>query len=212
MTVSSGISSATLNWTGAETSWNPGFQAEAVTDVSAVFTEPSGPSTTLNLGVQFAASLDAYGDYSATPLAMPAPPGTVTFTRNSSFLQAVIFQDGVPTPASSHQFVADSAVLRDQEIVRRQSADEALIATLQSQIVSLQTALALASAAAATENASLQSQITNLQAALGGLLTYAGGSGGSFSTALLAMFASLPTSLPASSGTLWNDGGLLAIS
>lgn len=52
----------------------------------------------------------------------------------------------------------------------------------------------------------LANQVTNALNAL------ALGSGPQFSAAMLAWFNSLPTSLPATSGVLWNNGGTLALS
>lgn len=42
------------------------------------------------------------------------------------------------------------------------------------------------------------------------LNTFATGSSAQFSAAMLAWFNSLPTTLPAQSGVLWNNGGTLA--
>jgi len=118
MTVSSTIAVATLNWTGVETTFTPGFQAQEAGDVSVVFTAPSGATTALTLNVGFSIALDGAGNVTVTPIALPAAPGTLTFTRNSSYLQPDHFQDGVPWSAEVIEQALDLGALRDQELRR----------------------------------------------------------------------------------------------
>ena len=114
------IATATLGWTGVETSWNPGFQAQNTTDVSIVYTSAAGVVVTLVLGTHFTAILDAYDNYTAYPAAgaMPAPSGTVVLARNSTLQQAASFQDGVPMSAGVIGAALDLLTLRDQELRR----------------------------------------------------------------------------------------------
>jgi hypothetical protein len=120
LTVSSTIAVATLGWTGAETVWSPGFQAQGVDDVAIVYTVAGGAPFTLIRGTHFTAAIDALGAYSAYPAAgaMPAPSGTVTIARTSTLQQAASFQDGVPVSAAALGAALDLAALRDQELRR----------------------------------------------------------------------------------------------
>lgn len=120
MTIVSTIATATLGWTGVETVWTPGFQAQNTTDVALVYTVTGGAPVTLRLGTHYTAALDGAGNFTAYPAAgaMPAPSGTVLFTRSSSLAQATTFQDGVPPSASSLGAALDLCALRDQELRR----------------------------------------------------------------------------------------------
>lgn len=57
----------------------------------------------------------------------------------------------------------------------------------------------------------IQGAFLNLTAQINGALNQlANGAGPQFSAAMLAWFNSLPTTLPAQPGVLWNNGGTLA--
>ncbi len=118
MTVSTAIATATLAWTGVETTFNPGFQAQNVGDVSVIFIAPGGGQTPLTLGTHYGLTLDGAGNVTITPIALPTAPGNLLIQRNSSQLQADVFQDGVPYSAEVVQQAIDASALRDQEIRR----------------------------------------------------------------------------------------------
>ena len=121
MTVFSAIATATLNWTGVETSFSPGFQAQNPGDVSVVFTStavPPSATITLTYNTQYSVTLDSYDNVTVTPISLPAAPGTLTISRNSTPLQADFFQDGVPWSAAVIMGALDLDALRDQELRR----------------------------------------------------------------------------------------------
>jgi hypothetical protein len=163
MTVSTSNATASLSWTGVETSFNPGFRAFARTDVSVTFINALLVSTPLTLDTHFSVTLDGSGNVTVTPIALPAAPGTLVINRNSTYLQATNYPDGVSIPSSSHQNAADIAAMRDQEMRRDIDAARAIL----NQIVA-----------------------------------------GDFAT----WISILPTTLPATPGKIWVNGGVLCVS
>ena len=164
MTVSSAIATATLNWTGVETSFSPGFQAQNPGDVSVVYNSTAGGATNLTLtqNTQYSVALDGYDNVTVTPISLPAAPATLTFSRNSTALQADFFQDGVPWSAAVIMAALDLCALRDQELRRDLTAGAAGWAA--------ETARALAAEAALqTQLTTAQTQITILQNEIAGL-------------------------------------------
>jgi hypothetical protein len=101
MTVSTATATATLAWTGVETTFNPGFQAQNVGDVSVTSVAPGGEQTLLTLGTHYSLTLDGSGNVTAAPITLPAAPGNLLIVRNSSLLQADSFADGKPSRAAA---------------------------------------------------------------------------------------------------------------
>jgi hypothetical protein len=101
MTVSTATATATLAWTGVETTFNPGFQAQNVSDVQVTFVAPGGELTLLALGRHYNLTLDGSDDVTVTPIALPAAPGNLLIVHNSSLLQADSFADGEPSRAAA---------------------------------------------------------------------------------------------------------------
>ncbi len=190
MTVSSAIATATLNWTGVETSFTPGFQAQNPGDVSVVFTStavPPLPTQTLTYNTHYGVSLDVSGNVTVTPISLPLAPGTLTIARNSTPLQQSFFQDGIPWSAAVIMAALDLCALRDQELRR--------------DVGILPTSLAAEILRAEAAEASLWAAITPMLA----LITTA------LQSWLTGSITPLPTTPPAAAGAFWNDGGVLCV-
>ena len=191
MTVSSAIASVTFNWTGAETQFSPGFQAESTGDISITWVNAAGASGTLTLNTHFSAALDGYNMVTIGVIAFPPAPATVTIARNSTPLQIDHFQDGVPWSASIIEAALDLLTLRDQE----QRRD---IAALQTSVSTLTAALAAETARAIAAEQALASSVSALGTP-------------AISAMLGVNLSTLATALPASAGTYWNNGGVLCV-
>lgn len=150
MTVNTELAYAERAWTGAETSFAPGFPAMATADLRVRYRVPSGGISQLTLGVHFAATL-APGSRIATltPLAMPAAPGMLLIGRRTSGLQPVDFQDNSRYGQDTHEEIADRAAMRDNEL--REAVDRALqpVDGLPEAVAAAQAAAAAAQAAGA---------------------------------------------------------------
>ncbi len=135
MTVSTATATATLAWTGVETTFNAGFQAQNVGDVSVTFVAPGGKQTLLTLGAHYALMLDGSGNVTATPIALPAARGNLLILRNSSLVQPDSFVDGEPSrtaatyPARASELRAADAVHAaagaGDDLAGKQQADHA---------------------------------------------------------------------------------------
>jgi hypothetical protein len=122
MTVASSTATATLNWTGVETGFSPGFQAMQASDVTVTYVV-GAIQLQLVAGTHYSIALDGSGFVQIAPLALPPPPAApatsqLVIARNTSPLQAVSFADGVPPSAEALEQVADAGAMRDQELRR----------------------------------------------------------------------------------------------
>ena len=217
MTVSSAIAVATLNWTGVETQFTPGFQALETGDVSVIFAATArlpAPTQTLTLNTNFSVTLDGAGNVTVGVIAFPAPPGTITISRNSTPLQADAFQDGVPWSATVIEEALDLSTLRDQELRRDLTAAQASIAAETARAETAEAALwAAVGPALAQLSASL---LTSLQAQIGDLPTALPALAGVFwnngQVVCVTPGGTLPTTKPGTPGILWDNGGVVCIS
>ncbi|WP_407155168.1 hypothetical protein [Bradyrhizobium sp. STM 3557] len=119
MTVSSEACGPTnLRWTGVETSFTPGWQAQDVAAVEVYYLAdaPGSAEVLLTLGIHYAAALAAgTGFVTATPVALPPAPGTLTFLRKTPALQETDFQNLRSFDAATHTRLHDAAAMRDAE-------------------------------------------------------------------------------------------------
>jgi hypothetical protein len=116
MTVSLGTSYAERAWSGVETSFDPGMQAQDASHVSIRYLNGAGAISALTRNVHFSATIGAGGAVSIAPIALPPAPGTLLITRRTPSTVSVQFNDLEDFPASEHQLLADAAALRDQEL------------------------------------------------------------------------------------------------
>lgn len=97
MTVATEASYHQLQWTGVETSFTPGFSAEAVADVQVSYLDINQLPVALTRGVHFSVSLGADGAVTVTPIAFPSAsagsPVTIIIQRNTTAVQGVDFEN-----------------------------------------------------------------------------------------------------------------------
>lgn len=117
MTVSSEVAYVERAWTGVETEFGTGIQADATTDLRLVHRSAEGLRTALQLGVHYTATLAAGTNIAAVqPLpAMPAPPAMIEIGRETAALQPVDFQDNSRYGQDVHERIADQGAMRDAE-------------------------------------------------------------------------------------------------
>lgn len=129
MTVATEACYAERAWTGAETSFNPGFSAMASAHVALRFRTSLGVETNLingaNVTVTKAGADGQAGAISAAPIALPSAPGTVIFERVTPAIQGTNFSDLAGYSATTHTALHDAAAMRAAELRRltAQSAD-----------------------------------------------------------------------------------------
>lgn len=116
MTVSAGPTYAELSWTGVETSFNPGIQALSAAHMLLSYRTAGGVVSTLTAGVHLAVARDPVTRaITATPVALPAAPGTVIFERVTPAVQATSFADLAKYSATVHELLHDAAAMRSAE-------------------------------------------------------------------------------------------------
>jgi hypothetical protein len=95
MTVASEAAYAELNWTGAETSFSPGFVAERAVDVVVQYVDGASVEQTLVYGTHYTVVLDGSRNVTVTPLALPSAsagsPVTLLFSRSTQAVQGTDF-------------------------------------------------------------------------------------------------------------------------
>jgi len=111
-------------WTGVETSFAPNMVALDAEHVTAHYRDANGVLTTLAAGVHLsiakAGDVDVVGAISASPVAMPAAPGTVIFQRVTPADNETDFLNLEGYDPDVHTRLADAAALRDAELLGRQ--------------------------------------------------------------------------------------------
>jgi hypothetical protein len=111
MTVASEAAYAELNWTGAETSFSPGFVAERAVDVVVQYVDGASVEQTLVYGTHFTVVLDGskqrHGDAAGVAVGLGGSPVTLLFSRVDAsraghrFCQSRRVRQGCPTPRCS---------------------------------------------------------------------------------------------------------------
>lgn len=95
MTVASESHYRELNWTGAETSFSPGFAAEDRSHVTVRYLDDDATPVDLTIDVHFSVTLDSSGNVTVTPLSLPGAsvdePVTLLFERVTPALQGADF-------------------------------------------------------------------------------------------------------------------------
>lgn len=113
MSVPTEAAYAELVWTGAETTFTPGFTAEAVGDVDVSYLDADDLPVDLTRGVHFDLSLDGSGAVTVTPIALPAAtpsePITLIFERDTGAVQGTDFTNLNRYNASVHGTLFDRA-------------------------------------------------------------------------------------------------------
>jgi hypothetical protein len=107
MTVASEAFVGQIVWTG-ETTFNPGFSVEKITDVNAQASS-GGVITALAQGIHYTVTLGTNGAVTINFIVanMPAAPQTVTAFRVTPALQGVDFQDLQDFSADDHEMLHD---------------------------------------------------------------------------------------------------------
>lgn len=121
-TVPTEICQAQFLWTGVQNLFPCGFPALDATNLLIQYTTTAVPpvTTTLVPGVHVAVLLDAIsGNVSLTPLAMPAPNGTITVTRQTPATQPTQFSNLETYQADSITVALDRAEMGIAECKRR---------------------------------------------------------------------------------------------
>lgn len=125
MTVATEASYAERVYTGVETSFAPGFTAQAAAHVQAGYFNSDGLPVALTPGLHFVATLDAAGNVTVTRIAFPFAsadaPVTIFIERVTPATQGVDFDNLAAYDASVHERLADAAALRDAELRGRQA-------------------------------------------------------------------------------------------
>jgi hypothetical protein len=125
MTVATEAAYAEAVYTGAETTFSPGFSALDAADVLAGYFDSSGLPISLTQGVHFSVALDpASGAVTVTRIAFPSAssgnPVTIFIERDTPATQGVDFTNLATFDPSVHQEIADSGAMRDAELKSRQ--------------------------------------------------------------------------------------------
>lgn len=126
-TVPTELCQALFQWTGVQNLFPCGFPALEPSDLLIQYTTATNPPVTSTLipGVHVNLLLDAItGNVSLTPLAMPAPNGTVTVTRITSAIQPTQFTNLETYQADSQTTAFDRAMMCIAELKRRVSVLE----------------------------------------------------------------------------------------
>lgn len=121
MTVATEAAYAERSYTGAETTFTPGFSALAAADVRAGYFDISGLPVNLTQGVHFSASIDATsGAVTVTRIAFPSAsagsPVTIFIERKTPAIQGVNFANLNQYDPSVHEAIADKGAMRDAEL------------------------------------------------------------------------------------------------
>lgn len=157
MTLSTTAYFAERAWTGAETSFDPGFPAMRKQDVRVAWRSPAGNRLVLSLDVHFGVTLNAEtGMVTVLPLDLPAAPATLEISRRTDGRQQRRFRDDSRYSEREHERGLDEAAMRDAEM--RGDVDKAL---------ALKPALDDVAAAREYEDALIHQRLTELQAAYG---------------------------------------------
>lgn len=113
MTVPTEAAYAELLWTGVETSFTPGFTAEAAGDVLVSYLDADDLPVALTRITHFNVSLDGANNVTVTPVALPAASGlapvTLIIQRNTAATQGTEFANLNRYNASVHQTLFDRA-------------------------------------------------------------------------------------------------------
>lgn len=126
-TVPTELCQAQFQWTGVQNLFPCGFPALDATDLLIQYTTATNPPVTSTLipGVHVSVLLDAItGNVSLTPIAMPAPNGTVTVTRQTAAIQPTQFSNLETYQADSQTTALDRAMMCIAECKRRISVLE----------------------------------------------------------------------------------------
>lgn len=117
-TVSTEACTGSLNWTGVEASFVPGFPALDPSHLVVTYQPNVGVLVTLTAGVHYSAAIDGAGAVTVTPIAMPAAPGIVTIDRKTPAIQATNFINLGSFSPDIHTQLHDAAAMRSAEIRR----------------------------------------------------------------------------------------------
>lgn len=115
MTVPTETALASLAWTGVETSFSPGFRAQAASHVKVLSVDETGDEDLLELGVHYSVFLASDGTVEVLPLAMPPAPRTLQIHRDTPATQGTDFQNLGQFVPSIHTQLHDAAAMRDGE-------------------------------------------------------------------------------------------------
>lgn len=127
ITVPSEACHAELAYTGVETTFSPGFKAEAREDVDVVYRNALLVDAPLTLGVHFDCTIAVDGAVTITPIALPGAPGTLIVDRNTPATQVIDFANLGAFGPDVHTKLHSAAAMRDAE-ARRDIAGKASFA------------------------------------------------------------------------------------
>jgi hypothetical protein len=122
-----------LAWTGAQSSFATGIQAQDKAHIAVSYLQ-DGAELPVDLvdGVHLSLARDPTTELiTGTPIAMPPPSGVVRFERTTPAIQGTDFANLTAFAPAVHTRLHDAAALRDQELGQRMTAfDDELAAML----------------------------------------------------------------------------------
>lgn len=127
-TVGTEACTASLNWSGVEASFVPGFPALDPTHIAVTYAPNVGVPVALTAGVHYSAAIDGAGAVTVTPIAMPAAPGIVIIDRKTPAVQTTNFINLGSFSPDIHTQLHDAAAMRSAE--SRRDLARALLATV----------------------------------------------------------------------------------
>ncbi|WP_156464224.1 hypothetical protein [Afipia sp. Root123D2] len=125
MTVATEASYAELIYTGVETIFTPGMQAQQQADVHCGYLDGDGLSVELIRGTHFTVTLDSSAAVTigriAFPIASALSPLTIWVERITPAVQGTDFKNLNRFNPEVHQQIADAGAMRDAELRNRQN-------------------------------------------------------------------------------------------
>jgi hypothetical protein len=125
MTVATETSYAELIYTGAETTFTPGFSALNTADVFVSWFDVDRLPVALTQGMHFSVALGADGAVTVSKIAFPVAtalaPVTIAIERVTPAVQGTDFDNLAAYDASVHERIADAGAMRDAELRGRQA-------------------------------------------------------------------------------------------
>src|SRR4051794_32711544 len=125
MTVATEACHAEAVYTGAETTFTPGFSAQSIEHVFVGYFDSEGALVDLTQGVHFSVTLGVDDAVTVTKIAFPvatvAAPVTIAIERVTPAVQGTDFDNLEAYDASVHERIADASAMRDAENRRRLS-------------------------------------------------------------------------------------------
>ena len=100
--------------------FSPDVACLDLTHVTVRYRDDGGAETSLTAGLHLELARNSTtGGVTATPLAMPAAPGTVCFERETPAINTVDFADLAGFSSTTHTLLANACALRDAELRRK---------------------------------------------------------------------------------------------